>query len=264
MKAISSRSFTLVELMAAMAVLSLLMVAMVAMFDQAMRGWRNAQKGIDGRREVRAALQLIERDLRGMVVGTNAPFFTEGSGGADKGQMARIYFMTTLPDYAQDQRQGGDLCGVGYYLQWSNQLNERRGAYVLMRYQMEASTLMQRLTNLSSSISNTTRTALFPDSPGRDERITNEILAMNVTHLQIEPFAWNKANNNWDYENVGEFLGGQGNNFVVRYTNRPGFFAVNLGAYDPATIRAFTNQTDWIKESNVRKHLRTYFWRVVP
>ena len=174
-----SPSFTLVELMAAMTVLSLLMVALVAMFDQAMRGWQSAQRGIDARREVRAALQLIDRDLRGMVVGTNAPYFTEGAASVNKGQEARIYFMTTLPDVAQGNPEGGDLCGVGYYLAWTNMPGEANSRYVLMRYQMEARTLLNRLTNLGAGISTATRADVFPDSPdpARNEVITNEILA---------------------------------------------------------------------------------------
>jgi len=261
MKQRGALSFTLVELMAAMTVLSLLMVALVAMFDQAMRGWRNAQTGIDARREVRAGLQMIDRDLRGMVVGPNAPYFTEGTSNNTKGQEARIYFMTTLPDVAQGSPQGGDLCGVGYYLTWTNIPGETNGKYVLMRYQMEARTLMNRLTNLGTGIATATRTDIFPDTPTNNQVITNEILAMNVAHLQVEPFVW--TNGTWDYR-TGININTAGGRIVKIYTNRPGFLAVNVGAYGPGPARNFTNQAAWTNTTNVTKHLRTYFWRVVP
>lgn len=236
-----SRSFTLVELMAAMAVLSLLMVALVGMLDQAMRGWRQAQKGIDGRREARAALQMLQRDLGGLVIRPGRGFFETN----DK-KNSQLYFLTTLPSAAQTNTAVGDVCGVGYFVEWDPSLNEGRGSRVLRRYQQEAAQQYLRLQTAPAS--NAPRTDLFPSNgPG----ITIETLAQNVSHFRVEIYQWT---NNLNFMAVGGEDGAR----------RPGYLTVELAAYDPQTVRSFQTTNDWDNTSNVTKFTRTYIWRVVP
>jgi prepilin-type N-terminal cleavage/methylation domain-containing protein len=242
-------AFTLVELMAAMAVLALLMVALVGMFDQAMRGWRNAQKGIEGRRESRTAIQMVQRDLQGILISANTPLYVQMS---DGGRNWSPYFLTTLPVTAQATNAGGDVGGVGYRVEWDATANEGRGSYLLRRYQQEP---VQQLARLQTALAGTlppSLTTLFPTS---GDGITVETLAQNVAHFHAEIFNWNGTF--FNYVDLNE--GG-----TSTITNRPGYFFVELGAYDPQTVRGFASQDDWSKPENVKKHVRTYLWRVVP
>lgn len=244
------RSFTLVELMAAMAVLSLLMVALVAMFDQAMRGWRNAQKGIDGRREARTALQMVQRDLSALVIRPGRGIFNETTNNNNKS--SDLYFLAALPTSAQATNSGGDICGVGYFVEWDPSLNEGRGGRVLRRYQQEAA---QQFTNLQSApTSNPTRTQLFPstNSPG----VSVETLAQNVSHFRAEIYQWTVTTNS-----PNGFFKSAGGEDGVR---RPAYLMVELAAYDPQTVRTFQGQQDWDNTNNVKKYARTYLWRIVP
>jgi len=239
-----ARSFTLVELMAAMTVLALLMVAMVAMLDQAMRGWRTAQKGIDGRREARTALQMVQRDLSALVIQPGRGIFNETTN--NNGKSSDLYFLAALPTSAQATNSGGDVCGVGYFVEWDPSLNEGRGARVLRRYQQEAAQQFVRLQ--SAPTSNPSRTQLFPDSgPG----ITVETLAQNVSHFRAEIYQWT---NNSNFQSAGGEDG----------VRRPAYLMVELAAYDPQTVRSFQSQSDWDQSNNVTKFARTYIWRVVP
>jgi type II secretory pathway pseudopilin PulG len=241
----TSRSFTLVELMAAMTVLSLLMVALVAMFDQAMRGWRNAQKGIDGRREARVALQMVQRDLSGLVVLPGRGIFNETTN--NSGKNSDLYFLTTLPSSMQASPTNvGDIFGVGYFVEWDPALNEGRGSRVLRRYQQEAAQQFALLQ--SAPTSNPARTQLFPPS---GSGITVETLAQNVSHFRAEIYQWT---NNSNFQSTGGEDG----------IRRPAYVMVELAAYDPQTVRSFSSQSDWDKSNNVTKYARTYIWRVVP
>lgn len=250
MKKQAPPSFTLVELMAAMTVLSLLMVALVAMFDQAMRGWRNAQKGIDSRRESRAAIQMVQRDLRGSIISAATPLYAQVT---DSGRNWSAYFLTTLPVSAQASASGGDVFGVGYRVEWDQSANEGRGSYLLRRYQQEP---LQQLARLQAVFSGGSLppglTTLFPTS---GIGITVETLAQNVAHFHAEVFNWNGTF--FDYVPLNEGM-------TAVITNRPGYFLVELGAYDSQTVRGFQSQTNWSDTNNVRRYVRTYLWRIVP
>lgn len=234
-------SFTLVELLAAMTVLSLLMVALVGMFDQAMRGWLNAQRGIDGRREARAAIQMVQRDLGGLVIRPGRGIFNETTG-----KNSEIYFLSALPPAAQMTNTGGDICGVGYFVEWDPSLNEGRGSRVLRRYQQEAAQQYNFL--LSAPTSNPTRTQLFPASGAG---ITVETMAQDISHFRVEIYQWT---NNSNFQATGGEDG----------VRRPAYLMVELAAYDPRTVRSFQSQNDWDNTNNVKKYARTYLWRVVP
>ena len=242
----SLSSFTLVELMAAMAVLALLMVALVAMFDQAMRGWRQAQKGIDGRREARAALQMLERDLGGLIVLPGRKIWLTNT---EDAKAASLYFLTTLSSSAQ--ASGGatnaDVCGVGYFVEWDPSLNEGRGSRVLRRYQQEPAQQLLRLQTPPDSI--ISRTSLFPDS---GEGITVETLAQNISHFRVEIFQWT---NNANFDPAAGAEDG---------ARKPAYLSIELAAYDPQTVRSFQSTNDWDSSNNVTKYARTYIWRVVP
>lgn len=237
----NSRSFTLVELLAAMTVLSLLMVALVGMLDQAMRGWQQAQKGIDGRREARAALQMLQRDLGGLVIQPGRGIIETN----DK-KNSTFFFLTTLPTNAQAAASGGDVCGVGYFVEWDPSLNEGRGSRVLRRYQQEATNQLLRLR--SAPASNAPLADLFPSNgPG----VTVETLAQNISHFRVEIYQWTT---NTNFSAVGGEDG----------KRRPAYLTIELAAYDPQTVRTFTNTNDWDNSNNVTKYARTYLWRVVP
>lgn len=233
---LSRRGFTLVELMAAMTVLSLLMVALVAMLDQAMRGWQSAQRGMDARREVRTALQLLESDLKGMVVTSGRPAFIS----LDANNSSQLTFLTLLNANAQGTNTPGDLCAVQYYVS-----NNVQGSYRLIR---RLGTSPAVLSNLVSQSAITSADSLLGASPVTEE------LAGNVVYFRAELKRW-----------VGDNLAGDdslGNSTM--WQNKPDLVQLELTAYPQQKAQAFRTVEDWQNTNNIQKFGKTYLWRVFP
>jgi len=233
---LSRRGFTLVELMAAMTVLSLLMVALVAMLDQAMRGWQSAQRGMDARREVRTALQLLESDLKGMVVTSGRPAFIS----LDANNSSQLTFLTLLNANAQGTNTPGDLCAVQYYVS-----NNVQGSYRLIR---RLGTSPAVLSNLVSQSAITSADSLLGASPVTEE------LAGNVVYFRAELKRW-----------VGDNLAGDdslGNSTM--WQNKPDLVQLELTAYPQQKAQAFKNASDWTDTNNIQKFGKTYLWRIFP
>lgn len=222
-------SFTLVELLAATTVLSLLMVALVGMFDQAMRGWQNAQRGIDARREVRAALQFLESDLRGLMIGPGRPIFNE----LDDNQSSRLTFLTLLSTNAQEADQRGDVCAVQYRVVFTN--NSYR---LIRRLQMSTTTFAVLAGN-----TNITAASQYVGGDARDEE-----LALNVVYFRSEL----KSLTNMALRIEGAS------------TNRPDFVQMELTAYPRQIAQGFTQEADFTDTKNIQKYAKTYLWRTAP
>ena len=222
-------SFTLVELLAATTVLSLLMLALVAMFDQAMRGWQNAQRGIEARREVRAALQFLESDLRGLVVGPGRPMFNE----LDENQSSRLTFLTVLSSNAQTAGNLGDLCAVQYRVSYTN------NGYRLIRRMQSSGPLFSLL------LANTNITQAedyFQGSPDWGD------LAYHVVYFRAELKS---------LTNMAARIEGLS-------SNRPDFVQMELTAYPRQIAQGFSQQGDWTRSANIQKYAKTYLWRTSP
>jgi len=227
--------FTLVELLAATAVLALLMVALVAMFDQAMRGWQNAQRGIDARREVRAALQFLESDLRGLVVAPGRPIFNDLVDNHNMGfdYNSRLTFLTMLSSNAQAAGNVGDLCAVQYSVERTN--NSYR---LIRRLQMSRDLLPILLANTNI----TQAESYFQGSPDWGE------LAFNVVYFRAEF----KTLTNLAARAEGPSI------------TRPDFVQMELTAYPRQVAQGFKNASDWVNSENIKKYAKAYIWRTVP
>lgn len=232
------RAFTLVELMAAMTVLSLLMVALVAMLDQAMRGWQSAQRGMDARREVRTALQLLESDLKGMVVGSGRPAFIEVE--PPPKSSSRLTFLTLLRTNSQETNNPGDVAAVQYYIDTNaagsfrlyRRLGSSRGVY----------------NNLVTQPNITSPDILLGANPVTEE------LAGNVFYFRAELKRW--SNNN--------LTGADLFNNSTNWQSRPELVQLELTAYSQQKAQAFRTVEDWRNTSNIQKFGKTYLWRVFP
>lgn len=231
----AARSFTLVELMAATTVLALLMVALVGMFDQAMRGWQNAQRGIDARREVRAALQFLEADLRGLFVAPGRPVFNDlvDTHGFGFDYNSRITFLTVLSSNAQAAGNAGDLCAVQYSVELTN--NSYR---LIRRQQMSRDLFPILLANPNITQADT----YFQGNPEVGE------LALNVIYFRAELKT---------LTNLAARIEGSS-------TNRPDFVQMELTAYPRQVAQGFASRNDWTKTANIQKYAKTYLWRTVP
>ena len=232
---VPGRAFTLVELMAATTVLALLMVALVGMFDQAMRGWQNAQRGIDARREVRAALQFLESDLRGLVVAPGRPVFNDlvDTHGMGFEYNSRLTFLTVLSSNAQTAGNMGDLCAVQYSVELTN--NSYR---LIRRQQMSRDLFPILLANPNITQAET----YFQGTPETGE------LAQNVVYFRAELKSLTNL--------VARIEGNS--------TNRPDFVQMELTAYPRQVAQGFTARNDWTKTANIQKYAKTYLWRTVP
>jgi type II secretory pathway pseudopilin PulG len=105
-------AFSLIELLVATTVFSLLCVLMFSIVSSSTGLWRTQEAQEESFREARAALNFLSRDLANAMVTTNAQWFYASSN--------RIAFLTSLPPSSQsDGRDRGDLCAVGYSLEWA-------------------------------------------------------------------------------------------------------------------------------------------------
>lgn len=129
-------AFTLVELLLATAITALIVVMLGTMFGSLTTTSLRANQRIDAFRDARAALQMIERDLSGLVR-------NQRDAAGNPLTLPAAYFV--LDDLYDDPSAGnhqiyaliaakntgaGDLCAVGYYIRWDSQ----RNAYSLYRY----------------------------------------------------------------------------------------------------------------------------------
>ena len=232
------QAFTLVELMAAMTVLSLLMVALVAMLDQAMRGWQSAQRGMDARREVRTALQLLDSDLRGMVVSSGRSVFVEVE--PPPKSSSRLTFLTLLRTNSQETNNPGDVCVVQYYID-----TNAAGSYRLYRRLASSRNVF---TNLAAQSNITTAAGLLGNG------FLTEELAGNVIYFRAELKRW--AGNNLRGDDA---LGNS-----TMWQSKPDLVQLELTAYPQQKAQAFRTVTDWTDTNNIQKFGKTYLWRVFP
>lgn len=278
-------SFTLVELMAAMTVLTLLMVALMAMLDQATKAWQASHNQIQARREARTALQLLAEDLKGLQVGavrydeitvttnTNVtpPTYTTNINNLylwprpiflsyDPELSSRLTFLTHLPARSQGPGEPDGICGVQYFVAYTN------GAFWLMRrLQMTRRTFTNLTTTpkfqriLTNQLPSFQAQELFSADDGSNCVV--EPLAANVIYFRAElkisatnqEIQGDVTNNRQTYVTIT-------NNTI----NRPDQIQMELTAYPPRATVNFTNREDWFKTNNIQKLAKTYLWRIAP
>ncbi|NDB96388.1 MAG: hypothetical protein EBZ78_09550 [Verrucomicrobia bacterium] len=265
-------SFTLIELMAATTVLSVVLLMMVGMQDQMSKAWSNANRRTDATREARAALQMISRDLSGLVtrqktnmdgfVGTiamtNAGLpFVYSSNGANPGGL-------TLPSGIQSnssflfgysgKKPSGtdslDLAVFGYFIAQTNTTNINGFVttnYNLYRYTLDPASTVNALNSVASGALN----SLFP-------KITNnsEILARNTCNLRILFYSSKDAG-----KSVVD-----GANYRVFSASSANFYSgskihVELTTY-PEDSAQKISISSWTNAVNIQKYARSFEFRV--
>jgi type II secretory pathway pseudopilin PulG len=149
-------AFTLVELLIATGITVLIVLMLGWMLGTLMGSASHATARVDAFRDARAALQMIERDLRNLVrTQWNPDPFTGATFGpcavsmipTTRVTLPAAYFVlkdiyadpATTPNHnqqlyalvaARTTPSSGDVCAVGYYCQWDSQLH----AYSLRRF----------------------------------------------------------------------------------------------------------------------------------
>jgi type II secretory pathway pseudopilin PulG len=265
-RAASRKAFTLIELMVAGGITTLLLLGMTGVFDQSMKAWRLSSRRADAEREVRAALATIQRDLKGMVVESNYPIkfniidnnqvnippgrtmpAVSGLEGTDWADVSAVLF------FASALRTGtnrGDVHGIGYYVAWDTNANNKQGAYNLYRrIQRPNELLVGVLAHFSNSLFGPYHTNSLPDA---------EVVAANV--LNFWAYMAGVAPTTPVPFDLIRFANGQ-----IPPTNltvRPAYVQLELTAYGNEVVRGFNNRSEWADTNNIRKFGRTYLWRV--
>ncbi|MGI8819379.1 MAG: PulJ/GspJ family protein [Chthoniobacterales bacterium] len=136
-------AFTIVELLVAAAITVVIVVLLGTMFGSLIGTTNKANQRIDSFRDARAALQMMRRDLSGIVRTTWRPDpFTTPPGTNPQPitkPVAYLAMKQIYPDPGSGNQQiyalvtakntgSGDVCSVGYYCSWEN------NAYTLRRF----------------------------------------------------------------------------------------------------------------------------------
>jgi hypothetical protein len=192
----SRAAFTLAELLVATGVTASIVLMLGWMLGSLMRTSSHATARVDAFRDARAALQLIERDLRNLLRTqwnpdpfanqTLAPCATSGVSSTGLTLPAAYFALDSLyvdPATAGNQNQqlyaliadrtsgtSGDVCAVGYYCRWDDQTH----AYSLRRYFRQFS-----LTDMQSWGTYAGESALYAPSAN------DPVLAAYVWNLKI-------------------------------------------------------------------------------
>lgn len=158
------------ELLVAVSVLSILLVVLLNIVQGATSLWRGSENKVEAYREARAALQVISSDLRNTLASTNTNFFRTNISGYPN--PTNLTFLATLPLSSQNTNSLGDVCTVGYFLNYDNKSSvpgtSGRQSRNLYRYFLDSNDTFAKL------ITNAPTVLEF------DSRFPPEILARNI------------------------------------------------------------------------------------
>lgn len=272
---LTSRSFTLIELMAATTVLSVILLMMVGIQDQMSKAWKNSNRRMDATREARAAMRMMSSDLDNLFCRTN----TSGSTFAynpnrspipvailnDAARSSTLPITNAQPGsvaiFALVQRKSSEpspsvafdeFCAVGYYIGWGLETNVNgfvRTNYNLYRYFKTGTNLYSNLISYLTAASATASVAgIF--SPSTND----EILARNACNLRVIIHPSNRVSSSGLVFSVAEDTASttfyHGNKFHIELTTYPEDVVASgvLGA----------NLAQWGASDNVRRYGRTF------
>lgn len=228
----------MLELLVALAVLSLLIVMLMSMVDNGAKLWRENESRVEAYREARAALSMIERDLRNAIA-MNDTNFIRINGGAfpnllesdvqkDTNRGGAIFFLAAQPAAAQDLTANkGDICEVGYFLGYGNSsagpvVSGGGKSMNLYRYFRSSDGTFSNLTNSSSSLfTNVTITGAESD-----------LLARNIKSFRLIPYHLDAAGNCVAYN-------------PSTYGAMPDLLEVSITALNQDVSRKFLTSADW-------------------
>ena len=230
--------FTLLELLVALAVLSLLIIMLMSMVDSGAKLWRENENRVEAYREARAALGMIERDLRNALamndtnfIRLNASAFTnlqEADVQKDTNRASAIFFLSAQPAAAQDLAANkGDVCEVGYFLGYGNSsagpvASGGGKSMNLYRYFRSSDGTFTNLTNGAASLfTNVTITGAETD-----------LLARNIRAFRLVPYHLDALGNCVAYN-------------PSLYGAMPDLLEVSLTALNQDVSRKFLTAADW-------------------
>lgn len=250
------RAFTLLELLVAMAVFSLLIVLLMGMVDSGTKLWRENENRVDSYREARAAISMMERDLRNVLAKNSTnylrfnaaafPQLQEADVQKNTNTASAVFFLSAQPASAQDLAANkGDICEVGYFLGYGNSSAGPVNSGIsksmnLYRYFRSSGGTFSNLTNGSSSLfTNVTITGAESD-----------LLARNIKAFRLTPFHLNSAGNYVPYD-------------AVTHGAMPDLVEVSLTALNQDVSRKLLSSGDWINTpgylTNVTKQVEQTF-----
>jgi prepilin-type N-terminal cleavage/methylation domain-containing protein len=236
-------AFTLLELLVALAVLSLLIVMLMSMVDNGAKLWRENENRVEAYREARAALGMIERDLRNAIamndtnfIRINAEAFpklleTDVQKNTNGG--SAIFFLAAQPAAAQDSAANkGDICEVGYFVGYGNSsagpvVSGGGKSMNLYRYFRSSDGTFSNLTNSSSSLfTNVTITGAESD-----------LLARNIKSFRLIPYHLDAAGDCVPYN-------------PTTYGAMPDLLEVSITALNQDVSRKLSSVAAWTNSSS--------------
>lgn len=173
--------FTIVELLVAATITVVIVVMLGTMFGSMMKTSMRANQRVDAFRDARAALQMMERDLRNLVRAQPSAYFamtdvyTDPNTSTAKNR--QLYALCALKNQPAGvaANAAGDLCAVGYYCSWDTD------RYTLRRYFRDsASTFAAFQKNLPG--------VYFAPAGLYKPTSADDLLATNVWNLQITAY----------------------------------------------------------------------------
>ncbi|MFM8766012.1 MAG: prepilin-type N-terminal cleavage/methylation domain-containing protein [Spartobacteria bacterium] len=176
-----SSAFSLLEVLVAISVLSILLVVLLNIVQNATSLWRRSESKVEAYREARAAIQVINADMKNILATTNMHFFRTNLTNSQN-----LGFLATLPSTFQNTNSLSDVCTVGYFRAYENKSpvvgSSGRQSYNLYRYFVESN---ETFTNLQSN----------PSQALTQSFDTNhfEILARNVISFSASYFITNAS-----------------------------------------------------------------------
>jgi prepilin-type N-terminal cleavage/methylation domain len=242
------RGFTLLEILVALAVLSLLIVVLMSMVDSGTKLWRENENRVEAYREARAALSMMERDLRNAVARGNTNFIRineqafarlqESDVQKNTNWAGAIFFLSAQPAAAQEfTANRGDLCEVGYFLAYGNSssgpLTSGGGKSMnLYRYFRSSDGTFSNLSSGASALfANVTITGAETD-----------LLARNIKAFRLVPYHLDASGNCVPYN-------------PALYGAMPNLLEVSVTALNQDVSRKLETVDDWTGSNAVLTNL---------
>jgi type II secretory pathway pseudopilin PulG len=180
-------AFTIVELLVAAAITTLIVVLLGTMFGSLTTTTSRANQRIDAFRDARAAIQMIERDLSGLVQAIPSAYYAATDRYNDPNPAAQknrqLYALCALRNKPAGNPPpiAGDMCALGYYCRWDTDAAGQRGHYVLCRYFRDSDVIFQ---GFKTNGAGTYMPAANLYNPSTDD----DVLATYVWDLQVIPY----------------------------------------------------------------------------
>jgi type II secretory pathway pseudopilin PulG len=185
----SGSAFTLIELLIAAGITAVIVVMLGIMFGSLTKTSSRANQRIDAFRDARAALQMISRDLAGLVRNQR-----DASGNPITRPAAYLVLDNIYTDPASGNQQifalvaaknsgPGDLCAVGYYCRWDDKGGYN---YSLRRFFRDSTATFSALSSVATYAS---QSVLYvPDPVPTTPPLKDDLLAAYVWNLQITAY----------------------------------------------------------------------------